>query len=274
MSTTPPDNSSKLESAADMLSVSFSGIVVTFNDDRHLAECLAALRFCEELVVVDLGSTDTSAKVAEDFGARVVRHEWTPLPPREFAVAQAKHQWIVFVDPDMIFPTHTVPLIRKEIREDPRLGIIWIPYRNYFLGKEVKYGRWGGNIAFPAVFRKGALGFQSAVHREIQSYAGFFNSIFLRGSEADIIKHYWADSFAHLYQKVRRYIPQEGSARYSDGERFSYLRLLFKIPYAVFSSLFLQSGILDGWRGVYLSFFCGWLIWKDLLSLRDYQRTL
>jgi len=256
-------------------SVHFSAAVVTFNDDRHLEKCLAALSFCDELIVVDLGSKDQSVQIAAEFGARIIQHEWVPAVEyvRQFAVNQAKHLWIVFMDPDMIFPTHLIPTIRAKIQQDPSLGMIGIPCRNYFLGKPVKHGRWGGNVAYPAVFHKDAMEIRSVAHRGFRVRPGF-NRITLRGTEADVIKHYWVDSLDHLYQKHSRYIPLEGPARYVDGERFSYWWLLFGVPWAVFSSLFLRRGFLDGRMGVYLSFFNGWWTWKYLLSLRDHQRKL
>ena len=255
--------------------VVFTGIVVTFNEEQHLAECLSALGFCSELIVVDLGSEDRSTEIALQFGARVVRHEWVPAVEhvREFAVAQARHQWIVFMDPDMIFPAHLAPMINNTIQNDPRLGAINIRYRNYFLGKPVKYGRWGGDRAYPAVFRQDAMEFPPIAHRGFQLRQGF-SAVTLTGGEADLITHYWVDSLAHLFDKHKRYVRLEGPARYAIGERFSYLRLAIEVPYAVLSSLLLKRGILDGWVGVYLSFFNGWWTWNYLLSLRDYQQVM
>ncbi len=258
--------------APQNLQIQFSGVVVTFNEERHLAECLSALSFCSELVVVDVGSTDNSTRIAADHGARIIRHEWVPTADyvREFAVNQTNYDWIILMDPDMIFPQHLLSAICEQILRDPHLGMIGIPYRNYFVDKPVRHGRWGGKIAFPAVCRKDAMELRTTVHRWFRLCPGY-NHVVIGNKESDYIKHYWVNSIEHLYQKHYRYIPMEGKVRYEEGERFSYRSLLFQVPYAVLHSLIRKRGILDGLVGIYLSLFNGWWTFRYLLSLREYQ---
>lgn len=261
--------------AIGILPIKFSGIVVTFNEERHLAECLAALSFCDELIVVDLGSTDRSTEIAAQFGARVIHHKWVPAVEyvREFAVNQAKNDWVIFMDPDLIFPAALVSRVCEQIVGKPLLGSVGIPYRNHFLGKPIRHGRWGGRVAYPAVFRRDAIELRAVVHRWFRFRPGF-DTVRIGDSEAEMIKHYWADSIEHLYQKHRRYVSLEGKVRFDEGQRFSYWQLPVRVGLAVFSSLVLQRGFLDGKIGIYLSYFNGWWVLHYLLALRDYQRQI
>ena len=59
--------------------IQFTGIVVTYNEDKYLNECLKYLSFCEQLIVMDLGSTDHSVEIAKTYGAIIVQHERVPI---------------------------------------------------------------------------------------------------------------------------------------------------------------------------------------------------
>jgi len=81
-----------------------TGLVITFNEDRRLSDCLTALEPCDDVIVVDLGSADRSAEVALRAGARLVTHAWAPnveslLPD---VVCLACNDWIVRLDPDEV----------------------------------------------------------------------------------------------------------------------------------------------------------------------------
>ena len=59
--------------------VRFTSIVVTYNEANRLRECLKSLSFCDQMLVVDLGSGDNSVEIAQEYGAEVLHHEWVPL---------------------------------------------------------------------------------------------------------------------------------------------------------------------------------------------------
>ena len=250
----------------------FSGLCVTCNDELHLKECLESISFCDEVIVVDLHSTDRSREIAIECGARVVEHEWVPAVEfvREYAVGLAHNEWVMVMDPDTVFPTHLAGFVMSTLEENPEIGIVECMQRYYFLGKPIRYGRWGGFSGFPAIYRKGAIEIRPLIHRS-NSFRPGVQTITLSYEEKDLIKHYWADSLGQFLKKQKRYIRMEGSARYQLGERYHFGRIVLEVPRALISSLILRKGFMDGWRGVYLSFFYAWYNWRALLSLKQYQ---
>jgi len=82
-----------------------STLVVTYNDEKHLEECLDPLRRFAELVVVDLGSSDRSVEIAQRLGIKVIRKPWVPIGEMILPtmIPTMKHDWVLRVDPDEVF---------------------------------------------------------------------------------------------------------------------------------------------------------------------------
>ena len=87
-------------------SPSITAIVVCRNEAAHLRACLPRLRWVDELIVIDLGSTDHSRGIAEHWADTVYDHPPSPIvePVRMFAAERATHDWLLFVDPDERYP--------------------------------------------------------------------------------------------------------------------------------------------------------------------------
>lgn len=81
-----------------------SSIVIGFNESKKLAGCLNSLMFCDEVVYVDLGSSDDSLIIAAKFVNKIFNYKLVPAV--EFAqavfVPKLKHDWILYIDPDEV----------------------------------------------------------------------------------------------------------------------------------------------------------------------------
>ena len=79
-----------------------SACVITLNEERNLPRCLKSVAsLVDEIVVVDSGSTDRTAAIAREFGARVVAQPWLGyVAQKNFALDQAAHPWVLSIDAD------------------------------------------------------------------------------------------------------------------------------------------------------------------------------
>ncbi len=255
--------------------ITFTGIVVCYNDAKYLRECLSRLKFCSEIIAVDLGSSDDSVKIAREMGAHVVPHEWVNIVEkvRAFAVSQARNDWLVFLDPDLIFPENVDKEIEEMIERDPQAGIVGVYYQNYFISKPLNHGRWGGKNVYPAVMHRDRVILDSKVHRGIKIKPGYRQLELKKGPGKTII-HYWSDSWGSLVSKANRYIAMEGESKYKNGERTSLVMMIARSTFVTLNSLFIRTGFLDGVNGILLSLFAGWYEWNSELSLLRYQREV
>jgi len=251
--------------------VPFTGIVVTYNEDRRLRQCLTSLAFCDQLIVIDLGSDDRSVEIARECGARIIHHPIVPIVEqiRRQSLDYAKHDWVIFLDPDEVFPANAENELRRVIENDPQLGAIALPCQIFVKGKPLHTTTWGGLRPKQVVIHKKRNRLTPDVHRGRQLLKGHTCAT-LEPHYA--VRHYWVDSYRQLAQKHWRYIKHEGKARYANGERFDWRNWARHTKRALEYSLFNHNGIKGGLTGIFLSLFYAWYVCMGLLSLRRYQK--
>jgi hypothetical protein len=249
-----------------------TGVVVTCNESRRLRECLAGLQFCNQLVVIDLGSTGDCVAIAREAGAEVVSHERVPVVEQlqPFICSVARHDWILRIDPDEVVPSELVPALQALAANPGTTGMVRLPFTFFYCGKPLSTTRWGGVQYMTRFFHKGRVRLVPDVHRGIKRMKGFKDNQ-IDGTPRNVIRHYWADSFGQLREKHIRYIGQEGSARYAAGQRFSWGHWCREIVKALWDGGIRRRGFLGGLAAIRLSFFWAWYVGASLLSLRAYQ---
>lgn len=97
-----------------------SQCLIVKNEEENIEYCLSHLKsVVDEQIVVDTGSTDRTVEIAERLGAKVFHFEWINdfSAARNFALDQAKGDWIIFLDCDEYFDHSSVGLIKQCIKE-------------------------------------------------------------------------------------------------------------------------------------------------------------
>ncbi|HVE80876.1 MAG TPA: glycosyltransferase family 2 protein [Candidatus Dormibacteraeota bacterium] len=255
-----------------------SVIVVCYNEAKMLRRCLESVDFCDEKIVVDLDSGDTSAAIAGQMGAKVINHPWVPIGEmaRAKAVKQAKHDWLLITDPDEEISPPLAANIKKIIQENPKtVGIIRVPLRNFVKGRFLRGTVWGGlKKRKRLIMHRERAEINPQVHSEFFTLKPGYEVYEIPKQKGNFLNHYWISDWSSFFDKHRRYLKLEGEARYIRGERFSWLRLLATAPIEFWSCLVGHRGYRDGILGVFLSCFWVWYNFMSLLALRRYQKSL
>ena len=116
-----------------------SVVINTYNAEQHLSAVLDSVRDFDEVLICDMESTDRTLQIAEQYGCRIItfpRGTYNIVEPaRQFAIEQASHPWLLFVDADeLVSPALRDFLYAHIEREDAEEGIA-IPRKNYFMGR-------------------------------------------------------------------------------------------------------------------------------------------
>ncbi|QDU72221.1 glycosyltransferase family 2 protein [Mucisphaera calidilacus] len=223
-----------------------TAIVIVRNEVKHLGRCLPALSWADELIVIDMASTDGSLELARGHADRVLRVEPQPIaePTRAAAARLAKHDWILLVDPDEVIPASLAAQVREAIVSEPDAGAFSLPMRFYFKGERLDGTVWG-TLTYK----------QRLIHRERCDVLPWANRLTrVREGQRDVriawdgtnhMEHYWSDSYFELLRRhLTRYAHTEAKALAGNGLRFTLRRALTH----PFVELYRSLRHFDGWR--------------------------
>jgi glycosyltransferase involved in cell wall biosynthesis len=252
-----------------------TAIVGSHNEADLLGPCLDALAFCDELIVVDIASTDETRAVAEARGARVIEHDWVPIAEqaRAEAIAEARHDWLLIRDPDEVVP----PGLERDLRElfptlPPDVGLVGAPTQRFFGSEPIRGTVWGGVKTDRLLARRGLVEFPTAVHRRLPRRPGVVAvEIPYRGDNA--ILHYWVSGYRVFLERHLRYLGLEGPGRADAGEIASPRSVVLQPPRAFLRSYLRERGYRDGLRGLVLSL--AWSAYRtgsELMLLRELRK--
>ena len=122
-------------------SARISACVITLNEADRIEACLQSLAFCDEIVVVDSGSTDGTADLATALGARVLQRAFDGYrSQKEFAVRAAQHDWVLCLDADeRVTPALRAAIEAARAEDFPASGYRFARATEYF-GAFLRHG--------------------------------------------------------------------------------------------------------------------------------------
>lgn len=241
-----------------------SAIVLTRNEESNIAECLVSLSWADELLVVDSGSTDRTTALAEKHGARVVTHTFKDFADqRNFAMSQAKGDWVLFIDADERVTSELAEEMAGILRGPAPLVVYALPRHTYFFGKRLRFSDARGDAPV-RFFPRQQVAWAQPVHERIVTHLP------LRKLKNPLL-HYTTRNLAHYKQKVRDYVPLELKTMNEKGVKPAWWKFLVMPPAKFVQLYFLKLGILDGIAGfqyaILSSYFYMfqkyWLYWKQ-----------
>ena len=75
--------------------------ILAFNEEAKIEDCVKSVTWADEVVVIDSHSTDNTAKIAEELGAKVVQVDFEGFGGiRVAGIDHTQHDWILSIDSD------------------------------------------------------------------------------------------------------------------------------------------------------------------------------
>jgi glycosyltransferase involved in cell wall biosynthesis len=235
--------------------------IIALNAQARLAQCLEALSFADDIVVVDGGSTDETASIARERGARVVVvREWPGFgPQKNRAVSELGTDWILSVDTDEVVTPELAASIRRAI-ESPTADVYALDRLSNFCGNWVRHSGWYPDWV-PRLFKRDTARFSDdLVHERLVFDAPASR---LEGR----LLHYSYDDFETVLRKVDAYSSAGARQRHAAGKRGSFTRAVARGCWAFLRTYFLRGGILDGRSGFMIAVFNAETVYYRFLKL-------
>jgi glycosyltransferase involved in cell wall biosynthesis len=220
-----------------------SATIITRNEARNIERAIRSLACADEIIVVDSESTDNTASIARSLGATVITHAFEGFAAQKnFATAQARHDWILSLDAD------------EELNPAAQQGIEqWkasTPAANgYRFTRRARYlGRWIGHSGWYPDYKVRLF------HRRRGQWQGAYvhESVVVEGRVETLpgeILHYTCDSLEEHRERIEFYTDLAAREMFDQGKRVSPLGRWLTPPWIFLETYLFRGGILDGREG-------------------------
>ena len=239
-------------------------MLIAQNEEKTIADALESVSFCDEIVLVDSGSTDTTPEIATAAGARVVRNAPWPgfVAQRDFAVRAARYDWVLALDADERVGAE----LRTEIRSLRDRGF---GYAGYRIPRVARYlGRWiRGTDWYPdwqvRLFDRTRAAWQGDLVHESVGVRGPVGR--LRG---ELEHHPYADIADHM-RKIDSYTTLWAQQARASGRSSNVVDMSAGAAWAFFRNYVLRRGFLLGSAGFIISVLNTYYTFAKLAKLRE-----
>lgn len=227
-----------------------SVVIVAYNEDKKLKKCLSSVRdFADEIVVIDLGSTDNTVRIAEQFSSKIYSHTFVPYVEliRNYAISKCSGDWVLILDPDEYLKNPLKKYLLR-ITSSNRPTVLNIPRKNIFFGQWIKFTNFWPDYQI-RFFKKGTVKWKKILHSYPDTTIPFVQ---LPKHQRYAIQHVTYPSFRSFISKQKRYAAVRAQERYKAGEKAS-LSILFYCLIREFLSRYIKhKGFFDKKRGLML----------------------
>lgn len=232
-----------------------TAIIHTKNAATTVRAALESVKFADEIVVVDMESTDGTPLIARDYTKHIFSHEDVGYadPARNFGLSKASQPWILVLDADEEVPVSLKELIQAivsgTVGAELQADAYYLPRRNEIFNTLIKHSGWWPDYQL-RLFKKGTVTWQDGVHR-LPDATG--TSVYLPASDANALLHHNYQSVTQFIDRLNRYTSIKANETKDTDPQVTESTLLTLFSGEFFSRYFAHQGYKDGAHGMALS---------------------
>ncbi|MET3027861.1 glycosyltransferase family 2 protein [Flavobacterium sp. UW10123] len=240
-----------------------SVLIITLNEEQHIKSLLEDIDFADEIIIVDSYSTDKTIGIIESFtNVKLVQnHFLNYTSQRNFALDQAKNQWVLFIDADERLTAELKSEIITKLNSENTASAYFI-YRVFmFKDSRLNFSGWQTDKIF-RLFDKSKCRYneERTVHEKL----------IVNGSIASLknkIIHFSYSSYEDYKLKMHNYGILKAHEKLAKGIKPYFLFLFLHPLYTFLYQFIIRFGFLDGKKGLiicYLNAYSVYIRYKEL----------
>ncbi len=225
--------------------------IIAYNEANKIAEAIKSVLWADEIILADSHSTDNTVEIAESLGAKVVQIPFNGFGNlRNQAIAACSHPWIFSLDSD----ERCKPEVRDEIKQiilraDAK-DAYFVPRKNIFMGRWIKYSWPYPNYRQPQLFKKDAFRYkEESVHEGFEVMTG--------AAPGHLKNAIWQFPFRNLEEvihKANRYSTLGVDRLLAKNAKPGILKTFGHATWNFLKHYLVKRGFLDGWPGFIIAF--------------------
>jgi glycosyltransferase involved in cell wall biosynthesis len=222
-------------------------VINTRNEEKRIGESVSSAKLLtDNVLVVDMHSTDKTREIAESQGAKVTLFPHTQYvePARTFAIQESKTDWVFILDADECITKELADEIKKVQQESNTYTHYKVPRKNIFGNKKwLRHGGWWPDHQVRLIRRDSFLDWPSRIHStpSIAGEIGFLNQPII---------HYFHGNIEEMVEKTLNFENIESDLLYEAKKKATVITFFRKFYGEMWRRSFKSMGILDGKFGI------------------------
>ncbi|MCP2025991.1 glycosyltransferase involved in cell wall biosynthesis [Flavobacterium sp. HSC-32F16] len=243
-----------------------SVLIITFNEERYIKSLLESIDFADEIIIVDSYSTDSTAEIVKSFSnVKLIEKQFIDYTSqRNFAIDQAKNDWILFIDADECFTPKLKTEILSTINSQDAVSA-YLFYRIFmFKNRKLRFSGWQTDKIY-RLFNK--------VYCRYTENRMVHEKLIVNGKTAVLknkLIHYSYTSYIEYKLKMYKYGILKANEKIKKGQKPSKLLLFFHPVYTFLYQYIIRFGFLDGRKGIticYLNAYSIFVRYKEFFRI-------
>ncbi|MCX8497279.1 MAG: glycosyltransferase family 2 protein [Akkermansiaceae bacterium] len=237
------------------------------NEETHLKRLLAQVPAFAEWILLDTGSTDSSAEIGRCAGAVVRSVAWSGFSEtRRQHFAMASQPWILWIDADEEVTQELVDELRQLFANGPSHAAYRINRIMFFEGNWIRHGEWYPDRVL-RLFRADRWTMPTRAVHESLLVNGTIGS--LRAE----LPHYSYRDWHDRNQRIQKYAQLWATQEATKGRRSSLLEATGRAAWKFFRAYFLKRGLADGLLGLRIARSCSKEVYLKYVALLKIQNN-
>ena len=241
--------------------------MITKNEEENIFKSLSAVKdLADEIIVVDSGSTDNTAKIAESLGAKVFKRQFDSFSnQKNYALSLASNEWVLHIDADEIVPAALRDEIKQKL-EDAQADAFYIPRENYFLCKKMKYSGLAKEYRLRLAKKTKSEYVGGLIHEELvcEGKKEFLKNAF---------EHHSYPNLNKFFVKFDQYTTLGALKLFEKRKKFRISGIVLRPVFEFVKRYFLKLGFLDGIEGFVWAAIGMFYVFTKYIKLYELHKT-
>ncbi|MFK7807806.1 MAG: glycosyltransferase family 2 protein [Saprospiraceae bacterium] len=245
-----------------------SALIITYNEERHIARCIdSLLPVADEIIVVDSYSTDRTKEICKSKNVLFIEHTFKGhIEQKNFAVSQSSNDYVLSLDADEALSPDLQQNILEEKNNFQQDAYVFNRLNNY-CGQWIKYCGWYPDAKLRLWNKNKGKWAGENPHDKV---------VLTSGAPAKKLKgdllHYSFSSVEEHLQQIQLFTNISSEAAYKNGRRSNLLKIIFKPIFKFLRDYIFKLGFLDGYYGFVICVNSAFAKYLKFLKLYEIQR--